>query len=646
MRIAPLALLLTLGISSTLLAQNAAVNISVDAAANRHRINPNVYGIAFGSTTDVNDLNAPLNRYGGNAATRYNWQANASNRAEDYFFESIGEDSSTPGELIDTFINTSQAGGSQPMITIPIMGWVAKLGPNRAKLASFLVSKYGAQQYTDPYMPDAGNGRHPDGTAITGNDPNDACMQVDGTFASGLVQHIVTAHGNAAAGGLRYYLLDNESSIWHGAHRDVHPVGATMDEVWSKMKDHAERIKAIDSGALVSAPEEWGWDGFFYSGYDQQWLPAHGYCCTPPDKVAHGGLDYSSWLLDQFHYYDITHNKRLLDSFTLHYYPQGGEFSDPPDLSTSTQQLRNRSTRELWDPTYTSESWIADKVQLIPRMRDWVDNHYPGTLLGLTEYNWGAEDHINGATAQADVMGILGRENLDLATRWTTPASTTPTYKAMKMYRNYDSAKSTFGDISVQAGGPNPDNVSVFGAIRSSDRALTIMVVSKALTGNTPATITLGNFAASGNAQQWQLTSSNTINHLADVVRNGSTLSLSLPPQSITLLIVPGTTDVTFPTIALGTPSSAQNGTVTFNGTASDDVGVASVKYTLAGATVGSGAASGTTAWSAPIHPNRGTTRITFTAYDAAGNATTARTTITVGASAPAMPPVRRRAAG
>ena len=30
----------------------------------------------------------------------------------------------------------------------------------------------------------------------------------------------------------------------------------------------------------------------------------------------------------------------------------------------------------------------------------------------------------------------------------------------MKMYRNYDGNKSTFGDTSVSASGPNPDNVS------------------------------------------------------------------------------------------------------------------------------------------------------------------------------------------
>jgi len=64
---------------------------------------------------------------------------------------------------------------------------------------------------------------------------------------------------------------------------------------------------------------------------------------------------------------------------------------------------------------------------LIPRMKSWVAANYPGTPIGVTEYNWGAENHINGATAQADILGIFGRENLDLATRWIRPDATTPT---------------------------------------------------------------------------------------------------------------------------------------------------------------------------------------------------------------------------
>ena len=67
---------------SVALAQNPAVTISVDAAANRHPINPNVYGVAYGTAATLSDLNAPLNRYGGNNTSRYNWQLNADNRGQ------------------------------------------------------------------------------------------------------------------------------------------------------------------------------------------------------------------------------------------------------------------------------------------------------------------------------------------------------------------------------------------------------------------------------------------------------------------------------------------------------------------------------------------------------------------------------------
>ena len=146
------------------------------------------------------------------------------------------------------------------------------------------------------------------------------------------------------------------------------------------------------------------------------------------------------------------------------------------------------------------------------------------------------------ATAQADILGIFGREGLDLATRWTTPAASTPTYKAMKLYRNYDGNKSGFGDVSVNATGPNPDAVAVFAAQRTSDGALTIMVVNKQLAGNALPTINLVNFLPRGTAQIWQLTSANAITRLPDLTFTGGTITNTLPPQSVTLLIVPGGT--------------------------------------------------------------------------------------------------------
>lgn len=509
------------------------VTISVDANANRRAINPQIYGVAHAGAAQLTELNAPLNRSGGNNTTRYNWQQNADNRANDWYFQSIPFDNQA-GEVGDTFIQTSKNANAQPMLTIPMIDWIAKVGANREKLASFSISKYGPQTGNDSqWFPDAGNGIRTNGQFVTGNDPTDANVPNSVNFQRSWVQHLVGRWGNANNGGLRYYILDNEHSIWFSTHRDVRPQGANMEEMFGKMRDYAAMIKSVDPNAQTVGPEEWGWSGFLYSGYDQWYAPTHNW--TYPDRAAHGNMDYVAWILQQFRLDEQTRGTRLLDFFTLHYYPQGGEFSN--DVSTAMQLRRNRSTRSLWDANYTDESWINTQVQLVPRMKNWVALFYPNTKIGLTEYNWGAENHINGATTQADIYGILGREGMDMAARWTTPDATTPTFKAMKMYRNYDGQNRGFGDTSVSAIAPNADNVSAFAALRSSDGALTVMVINKT-TSATSLNLNLANFNAGNAAQVWQLTSANQIVRLADANVGGNNLNANLPAQSITLFVV------------------------------------------------------------------------------------------------------------
>ena len=537
-RLVVLAAVAVVSLPLSVIAQSPTATITIDPTANRHAIDPNIYGVAHATTAQLYYLNTPLNRNGGNNTSRYNWQLNADNRGNDWYFESIADSSSTAGERGDTFITNSRAANAKAMLTIPTIDWVAKVDSGRNKLASFSIAKYGTQTGNDwQWFADAGNGiRASNGQFVTGNDPNDANVASNSAFQQGWVQHLVSRWGTNASGGLRYYILDNEPSLWHSTHRDVRPTGATMDEIKSRMVDFASKIKAVDASALVVGPEEWGWSGYFYSGYDQQWGSTHGWSSLP-DRNNHGGADYLTWLLGQLRQGSTTAGQRLLDVFTVHYYPQGGEFSD--DVSSAMQLRRNRSTRSLWDSTYVDETWINDRVQLIPRLKNWVSTSYPGTLVGITEYNWGAESHINGATTQADIYGIFGREGLDMGARWATPDSTTPTYKAMKMYRNYDGNKSTFGETSVSAVTANPDNVSAFAALRSTDGSLTIMGVNKQISTGATATISLSTFAHRGMTQVWQLTSANVITRQSDVSFSGTSFVATLPAQSITLFVVP-----------------------------------------------------------------------------------------------------------
>jgi len=554
----------------------AQVSVSVDATANQRPISPLIYGVAFGSATQLNDLNAPANRWGGNSTTRYNWQTNSHNTPSDYYYESIG--SGTAGLDADNFISDAKNNGAQPMMTIPIIDWIAKAGPNHPYLCSYPTSQFPSQQSVDQFQTNCGNGILPNGTQITGADPNTANVPNSTTIQTQWVQHIVGKWGAASQGGLQYYILDNEHSIWQGTHRDVHPSGPGMDEIFQKMRDYSLAIKSVDSNAVVAGPEEWGWDGYFYSGKDQQLFGQNDF--STPDKVAHGGEDYLPWLLDQFHQYETTNHQRLLDVFSVHYYPQGDsgghqEFSS--DDSAATQALRNQSTRSLWDPSYVDKSWITStglgNVMLIPRLKTWVAQHYPGLKTALTEYNWGDEGRMNGATTQADIYGIFGREGLDIGARWTTPASGSPAYNAMKMYRNYDGSKSTFGDTSVQTTAPNPDHVSAFSALRNSDGALTVMLVNKD-TGVNQITVNLAHFQASGVAHIWQLTGSpgssvNSINHPSDITFASNTISLTLPAQSVTLLVVPAPPPNGDFTVSVSNPTQIvlANQTATFTGT-------------------------------------------------------------------------------
>ncbi|HMW02473.1 MAG TPA: glycoside hydrolase family 44 protein [Acidobacteriota bacterium] len=609
-------------------AQTSTITINVDASANRRPINPMIYGVAFASSQQLTDLNVPVHRSGGNNTSRYNWQQNADNRGFDWYFQSIAYSSSTAGEVGDSFISSSKAAGAQPMLTIPMVGWVAKLGANRSKLCSYSIAKYGQQTGNDwQWFPDAGNGILTNGQEITWNDPNDANTPANSTFQQGWVQHLVSRWGNAANGGLRYYILDNEHSIWHSTHRDVHPTGATMDEVKSKMIDYGGKIKAIDPTAKVVGPEEWGWSGYLLSGYDQQYGAQHGWS-NLPDRANHGGMDYLPWLLDQLRQHQTSTGQRLLDVFTVHYYPQGGEFSD--DVSSGMQLRRNRSTRSLWDPTYTDETWINDKVQLVPRLRNWVNTYYPGTEIGITEYNWGAEGHINGATTQADIFGIFGREGLDIGARWTTPATGTPTYNAIKMYRNYDGNKSTFGDTSVSTTAPNPDNVSAFSALRTSDGALTVMLMNKQLSTDTPINLNLANFTHQGRAKVWRLTSSNTISALSDITFSGNTLTTTLPRQSITLLVLPAGTAVNQSPVASATANPTTGAAplaVSFNGSASTDPdgSIVSYAWNFGDTTSGSGVTTSHT------YTTAGTYTATLTVTDNGGK--TASTSLTITAT-------------
>lgn len=240
--------------------------------------------------------------------------------------------------------------------------------------------------------------------------------------------------------------------------------------------------------------------------------------------------------------YEQQHGVRILDYFDLHYYPAAPGVTLSPVGNAATQALRLRSTRSLWDETYIDESWIGtdvgEAVYLIPRMRAWVNANYPGTKLAITEYNWGGLEHINGALAQADVLGIFGREGLDLATLWDGPAAGQPGEYAFRMYLNYDEQGGKFGDVSVKSVSSGQGQLSIYGAVRSNDNALTLMMINKTANDITTSTQITGNVPGTfGHVYRYSSANLSSIVQGADVTLNAGSFTTTYPANSITLIV-------------------------------------------------------------------------------------------------------------
>jgi len=519
--------------------------LTVSASAGRRPISPYIYGMNFCSEALATELGLPLNRWGGNATTRYNWQLDVSNRAFDWYFENIPHDNANIGLLphgsaSDVFVDANNRAGATSMINMPMIGFTPR---DREFRGAFPVSIYGPQTSVDPWRPEFGNGvRQSDGQNITGNDPALTSTVVGPEFNRAWIAHLTSRYGDAASGGVRFYTFDNEPELWSSTHRDVRPQALGYDELRSLTESYGAALKAEDPTALTLGPSSWGWTGYFYSNLD--WAPGGAWWNNPLDRNAHGGIEHSAWYLARMRDYEQTHGVRVLDYFDLHYYPQATGVSLSQAGSTSTQELRLRSTRALWDPTYFDESWIADEVALIPRMKDWVNQNYPGTKLALTEYNWGAYEHINGALAQADVLGIFGREGMDLAALWVAPASDEPCAFAFRMYMNYDGQRAKFGDTSVRATSGDQSRMSVYAATRSGDGALTVMVVNKAML-SLETTVTVQNFKGNSNVAVYRYSPANlqAIVREADETITAGVIAATFPTDSITLFVVTPTNE-------------------------------------------------------------------------------------------------------
>jgi uncharacterized protein (TIGR03437 family) len=515
----------------------------VDANAARHPISPLIYGINNWSDNGLQEMmRIPLVRWGGDDATSFNWQNSVKNNTGDnpWVYENY---TVSPG--FNSFHETNLRTGTTSLGTVSLMDWL----PKAAGECSFSVKKYGPQKATNPDNSDCGNGHLESNGDPVNNDPNDAYVPVTPGFSQQWVQQLNTTYGPGNRGGVQFWSMDNEPEWWYGNHLDVYRQYSTYDDVLTRNIKWATAVKAIDPTALVTGPVPGGWSGMYFSFTDMQagWNKSpYQYWDNPIDQNAHGGVPWIPYYLQKMQAASAAAGERLLDVVDVHAYIMPVCFNNN-SCGANTEQLRMTSTREFWDPNYLppgggyEDATGAEQApQLIPRLHGWVDNNYPGTMLGITEYSWGGLNTITGAIAQADLLGIFGRESLDLATLWGAPNPTDPGAFAFQMFLNYDGNGNRFGETSVWAVTGDPDTLDIFAAQRS-DMALTILALNKTSAAITDSVIILDFTPDLTNAQAWQYSSAN-LNQIVKVTGatfGSGSVSATFPAYSMTLFVIP-----------------------------------------------------------------------------------------------------------
>jgi hypothetical protein len=503
----------------------------VDVARGKHRISPLIYGVNFADQRFAHEVDLPVDRWGGNSTDTYNWQVRGSNHGQDWYFTNFADcwsdafDYCQRGQeysAADAQVAQDKATHTATLLTLPLLGWVAKAVSYAGDHPCSYPASYNPQDDHDPYHSSCGNGRR-GGQWLTA-DPTTAGVQVGPPFSAQWIAALKQRFGDAQHGGVAIYELGNEPNLWDSTHHDFHPQPTTYDELWSKSRDLAVAVKGADPGAATLGPAEWGWPNYFCSAADHV---DQGCFPTSPDRAAHGGTELSAWYLQQFAAYERQTGRRILDYFDLHYYPQG-QYSPATDV-----------TRSLWDPSYTDPSWIHAKIQLLPRMRAWVKQGYPGTKLGVSEYNLGlgvTSDQRLQNVIEADALGIFGREGLDLATFWPDGDSPVPV-AAFRVFRNYDGKHHGFGDHGVRATSGDQRRVSVYAARDGAHGAVTVVVVNKA-PDSVRTAVKLKHAAGARRAKGYQYAGAG-LRRLGGLKVRHHTVRLTLPALSVTLIRVP-----------------------------------------------------------------------------------------------------------
>jgi len=251
----------------------------------------------------------------------------------------------------------------------------------------------------------------------------------------------------------------------------------------------------------------------------------------PNFVAADGGVGtvFTDYYLQKMAAASASAGHALLDSFDVHYYTSNG---------TTSQCVQ--VPRMFWDPNFTdfteAATWAIDfgwsgpnnyyntwyPRQMIPRLQRDIAAAYSGAGstepgLSFSEYNPGCETSIQGGLAEADLLGVFGREGVFAATAWpletVVNGTTLANYlvAAFDLYRNYDGHGAAVGDTTTYAQTANVEDTSVYAFTHSGDPSQVDVVAINKTSNALPVTVQIGAAPALTTATAYNLVMGSTV---------------------------------------------------------------------------------------------------------------------------------------
>jgi hypothetical protein len=204
--------------------------------------------------------------------------------------------------------------------------------------------------------------------------------------------------------------------------------------------------------------------------------------------------------------------------FDVHYYTVGNSdafclesprlFWDPNATDISPADT-NTLDFNFGDHTYWDTYWYPR--QTIPRLFKKIAAVYAGAsvtppALSFSEYNPGCELAISGGVAEADLLGIFGREGVFAAMAWPLQTETgNYLLAAYDLYRNYDGGGAVVGDTTVYAVTSDAKDTSVYAFAHATDATKLEIVAINKLSSAKPVSVSIASSPAFTSASAYSL---------------------------------------------------------------------------------------------------------------------------------------------